>query len=84
MRSLQTSSGTEVVDNRSEDGGCHSELEPFDKLRLNAAKAKNLGLQAAKPKFMTLVQSRPVLKHRAQVAKGAEAPWEPGLPGFVR
>ena len=38
----------------------------------------------AKPKCMTLVQSRPVLKHRAQVAKGAEAPWEPGLPGFVR
>jgi len=33
---------------------------------------------------MTLVQSRPVLKHRAQVAKGAEAPWEPGLPGFGR
>src|SRR5712691_5156183 len=25
----------------------------------------------------------PGLKHRAQVAKGAGAPWEPGLPGLV-
>src|SRR5947208_5251372 len=34
-----------LVFHRTADEGCHSEPKPFDKLRINSAKAKNLGLQ---------------------------------------
>jgi hypothetical protein len=41
-----------LVAQHNEDEECHSEPEPFDKLRINSAKAKNLAQQVTEREIL--------------------------------